>query len=46
MYRRQWLQMLHVEQGQDRGPDRKELDHFSETALRCGRVLHMEGDVS
>ncbi|KAI0237829.1 Germ cell-less protein-like 1 [Lamellibrachia satsuma] len=46
-YRRQWLQMLQVEQGQDQGPNEEPETtafKFPDESLRCGRVLYKEGD--
>ncbi|XP_046355011.2 germ cell-less protein-like 1 [Haliotis rufescens] len=39
IYRFQWHQLLHVEQGLDKGPQDVEEQVFLARAMRCGRVL-------
>ncbi|XP_067008338.1 protein germ cell-less [Anabrus simplex] len=38
-----WLHVLQIDQGFDRGPEIMELDDFKAECLRCGRVLANDG---
>lgn len=39
-----WRQVLHIEQGLDKGPAEIEESVFNEACSRCGRVLSKQGD--
>merc|ERR1719219_1433157 len=43
IYQRQWLMLLRVDQGLDRGPQTLTDDQFNDSCLRCGRSLNIGG---
>ena len=41
IYQRQWLMLLRVDQGLDRGPQTLTDEQFNNSCLRCGRSLNI-----